>query len=127
MRHEDRVRPLRHVDGIVVGQVQQDREHADVHVGEVTDAFAQHRRGVSREVLAPLQQHEVERLVGAEVLPDERLDARRRSSLSSRMESCTSKIAASSAPACASARVAQVAQPFARPLEGAVQALRSPS
>ena len=58
---------------------------------------------VAREVLAPLQHHEVERLLGREVLPDERPRRAASSSASSRIESWASKIAASSRPACGSA------------------------
>ena len=43
-------------------------------VGEIADALAQHRVRVAREALAPLEHHELERLLGAEVLADERLD-----------------------------------------------------
>ena len=65
------------VDRIVVGQIEQQREDADVHVGEIADALAQHRRRVAREAVAPLEHDDVERLLGAEVLPDQLLDAAR--------------------------------------------------
>ena len=54
-------------------------------------------------MLAPLEQHEIERLLGAEVLVDQLLDlAQQLAVLEDR--SWTSKIAASSGPACFSAR-----------------------
>ena len=55
----------------MVGQAEQERQHADVDVGEIADALAQHRRGVSREPVAPLEHHDVERLLGAEILADQ--------------------------------------------------------
>ena len=51
VRDEDRVRALRHVHRIVVGQAEQQREHADVHVGEVAHALAQHGLGVAAKCL----------------------------------------------------------------------------
>ena len=74
MRDEDRVRPRRERDRIVIGQIEQQREHADVHVREVAHTLAQHRCRMPREAVAPLQHDDVERLLGAEVLPDELLD-----------------------------------------------------
>src|SRR2546423_5711830 len=46
-------------------------------VGEVADALAQHRRRVPCEAGAPLEHHQVERLLGAQVLLDQLLDAAR--------------------------------------------------
>ena len=42
-------------------------------VGEVADALAKHGGGVLRKPVPPLEQHDVERLLRAEVLPDELL------------------------------------------------------
>jgi hypothetical protein len=42
VRDEDLVRPLRQVDGIVVGQAEENREHANVDVDEVAHALADH-------------------------------------------------------------------------------------
>ncbi len=69
---EDRVAAARHVDRIVIRQIEQDREHANVHVGEIPDLFAQHGGARAREVRAPFQQHDVERLLRAKVLTNER-------------------------------------------------------
>jgi hypothetical protein len=76
VRDEDRVRTRLEVDGIVVREVEQERQEADVHVDQVADPLAHHRVRRATEVLAPLQHHEVERLLGREVLPHEGLDAR---------------------------------------------------
>ena len=65
---------LRQIDRIVIRQAEQDREHSDVHVYEVADSFAQQRPRVTRELLAPFEQDEIERLFGAEVLRYELLD-----------------------------------------------------
>jgi hypothetical protein len=77
VRDQNRVGAARHIDGIVIGQIEQNRQDADVHVRQVAHAFAQHRGAVSREVLAPLEQNQIEGLFRAQVLPDERLDADR--------------------------------------------------
>ena len=61
VRDEDRVGALRQVHRIVVGEVEQDGEHADVHVHQVAHALAHHRVRRSREVLAPFEHHHVER------------------------------------------------------------------
>ncbi len=76
MRDEDCVRPRLEVDGIVVREVEQERQEADVHVDQVADPLAHHRVRRAAEVFAPLQHHQVERLLGGEVLPHEGLDAR---------------------------------------------------
>ena len=75
VRDENRVRARWEIDRIVIRQAEQQREHANVHVGEIADALAQHRRGVAGEARAPLEHHEVERLFRADVLADELLDA----------------------------------------------------
>ena len=75
VRDENGVRSARHVHRIVIGQMQQDGQHTDVHVHQVAHLFAQHGRAVAGEVLTPFEQHEVERLFGAEVLPHERRGA----------------------------------------------------
>ena len=75
VRDENRVRALRQIDRIVIGQIEQQREHADLDVGQVADALAQHRVRATREPLAPLEHHDLERLLGAEVLADQLFDA----------------------------------------------------
>lgn len=75
VRDQDRIRPLGDVHGIVIGEAEQDGQDANVHVHQVPDALPHHRDGRAREGLAPLQQHEVEGLLGAEVLADVRLGA----------------------------------------------------
>jgi hypothetical protein len=74
VRDEDGVGSLCHVDRIMVGQPEQNSQHADVHVGEIADALAYHRLRVAREVLSPLDQDEIERFLSPDVLPDEGLD-----------------------------------------------------
>ena len=59
----------------MVGQTEQNREDADVNIGEITHALPYHRLGVSRKVLAPLDEDEIERLLSADILANQRLDA----------------------------------------------------
>ena len=74
MRDENCIAARRHVDGIVIGQPQQNGEHTDMHIGEIPNAFAQHGRRMARKMLPPLQQDQVECLFGAQVLTDECFD-----------------------------------------------------
>ena len=74
VRDEDPVGSLRQIDRIVIRQAEQDREHSDVHVDQIADSFAQQRSGVTRELLAPLEQNEIECLFRAEVLRYQLLD-----------------------------------------------------
>ncbi len=73
---ENHARAARQVHGVVVGQFEEQREHADVHVGEVAHPLAEHRHRVAGEPLAPLEHHEVERLLGRQPLVDELLHPR---------------------------------------------------
>ena len=75
VRDEDRVRALRHIDRIVIGKPEQEREHADLHVGEIADALAHHRRGVAREVVPQIEHRDLERRLRREILPDQSIDA----------------------------------------------------
>src|SRR6476660_490818 len=68
---QDLVRSLREVDRIVIGQSKQDRKDPDVYVDQVTDPLAQERTRVSRELLAPLEQHEIEAFLSTEILVDQ--------------------------------------------------------
>ena len=70
VRHQDRVRSLRHVDRIVIRQLHEHRQHTDVQVHQVVHALAQHRRGTAAELLPPLVHDDVERLFRVEILPD---------------------------------------------------------
>ena len=46
VRDENRVRALRQIDRIVIGQIEQQREHANLDVLQIADALAQHRMRV---------------------------------------------------------------------------------
>lgn len=74
MRDENRVRAFWQIDRIVIRKIEQQREHANLDVLQVTDALAQHRMRVTTEPLRPLEHHNLERLLGAEVLADQFLD-----------------------------------------------------
>src|SRR5690606_19791640 len=54
---------------IVIRKAQEKRQHADLDIGEVAHPLAHHGHRVAREALPPLQHHEIERLLGAQVLP----------------------------------------------------------
>src|SRR6185436_20284831 len=71
---ENLVRALWQIDGIVIRQAEEDGEHSDVHVDQISHSLAQHRPGVTRELLPPLEQHQVKSLFRAEVLVNELLD-----------------------------------------------------
>jgi hypothetical protein len=60
----------------VVTKPEQDGEHPDVEVGEVPHALAHHGDLAAGEVLAPVEHHDVEGLLGPDVLPDVRVHAR---------------------------------------------------
>ena len=60
----------------MIGEAEQNGQHANVYVGEITDFLAQHGRGVFCKVLAPLEQHDVERLFGPKILTNERFGTR---------------------------------------------------
>jgi IS5 family transposase len=45
-----------------------------VNVDQVADSLTQERTGMTRELLAPLEQNEVERFLGAKILVDQLLD-----------------------------------------------------
>jgi len=49
------VRSLGQIDRIVVRQAEEDRKHPNVDVDQIAHSFAQHRTGVTRELLAPLE------------------------------------------------------------------------
>ena len=70
--HQDRIRTERHVHRIVVGQLKQNGEHANMHVREIADFLAEHRRGVPGEMLAPLEQDQIKCFFGTKVLANER-------------------------------------------------------
>jgi len=71
---ENPVRSLWQTDWIVIGQSEEDRQHSDVHVDQIADSLAQERPRVTRELLAPFKEHQIECLLGAEVLSYELLD-----------------------------------------------------
>ena len=81
VRHENRVCARRHVDGVMIRQVEQHGQHADVHVHEITDFLAQHRCGVTSEMLPPFEQNEIEGFLGAKILTDEGFAAARQFSV----------------------------------------------
>ena len=58
----------------MIGQPKQDRQDPDVHVDQIADPLAQERTRMSGELLAPLEQDEVEALLSADVLVDQLLD-----------------------------------------------------
>ncbi len=74
VRHEDGVAPLGEPHRVVIREVEQERQHANLHVGEVAYPLAHQRVGGPRKMFAPLEQDEVERLLGGEALADERRD-----------------------------------------------------
>ncbi len=71
---EDRVRAFGKVDRIVVGELEEQREDADLDVFEIADALTEYSLRCAREPLAPLEHHDLERLFRAEVLPNELFD-----------------------------------------------------
>jgi len=58
----------------VIRQPKQDRKNPDVNIDQVAYSLAQEWAGMTRELLAPLEQNEVERFLGAEILVDQLLD-----------------------------------------------------
>jgi hypothetical protein len=74
VRHQDFVRAFWQIDWIVVGEPEQNRQHSDVYVDQVPDAFPHHGSHVLGELLPPLEQYEVECLFGAQVLVNKVLD-----------------------------------------------------
>ena len=74
MRYQNLVRSLRQIDRIVIRKPKQDREHADMDVDQISDPFAHQRTRVTRELLAPLEQNQVERFFGADVTLNELFD-----------------------------------------------------
>ena len=71
VRDENGVRAGRHIDWVMIGEIEQHGEHADVHVHEIADFLAQHRRRVPRETLPPFQQNEIEGLLRPEILANQ--------------------------------------------------------
>src|SRR6185312_3886580 len=71
VRYEYRIGALRQIHRIAVRKTEQHRQHADVHIGEVGDALAQHLMRVSREALAPVRHDKIERLLRSEILVNE--------------------------------------------------------
>ena len=76
VRDENRVRALGEIDRIVIGKIEQQREDANLDVLQIADSLAQHRMRVSAEPLRPLEHHDLERFLGAEILPDQLFDGR---------------------------------------------------
>src|SRR3982751_2201643 len=73
VRDEDLVGSFGQIDRIVIGKAEQYRQNPDVDIDQIAHSLAQHRSRVSRELLAPLEQHQVESFFGAEVLMNELL------------------------------------------------------
>src|SRR5687767_3707526 len=75
MRNEYRVGPFADVHRIVIREAEKNREHANVDIGEITDALANHRLLVAREILPPFDEDEIECLLDADVLANQGFDA----------------------------------------------------
>src|SRR4029079_15471254 len=71
---ENRVGALRQIHRIVIGEIQQKREHSDLNVLQIADTLAKHRLWSMRAALLPLGHDQVERLLGADVLVDQLFD-----------------------------------------------------
>src|SRR4051812_39889451 len=71
---EDLVRSFRQVDWIVIRKAEQNRQNSDVHVDEIADSLSHERARVTRELLSPLEQHEIERFLSAEILLNQFFD-----------------------------------------------------
>ncbi len=72
---ENRIAAPGDVNRVMIGEVEEDRQDPDMHIGEVTHPLPQHRRGVPRKVLAPFQQDQIEGLFRGDVLTDQGHDA----------------------------------------------------
>ena len=68
MGDENLVRALRQIDRIMIRKSKQNRQHSDVHIDQITDAFPHQRPHVTGELLTPFEQDEVECFFGAQVL-----------------------------------------------------------
>jgi hypothetical protein len=73
VRDQNPVRSLGEIDRVVVGKPEKYRQHTDVDVDQIPDSLAQQWARVGGELLAPLEENEVESLLRAEILVDELL------------------------------------------------------